>query len=135
MSDSPTPNFAEHLGNTIAKQRRRRQLSQGQLAKLAGLSLKYVGEIERAEANVSAAVLQRLFEALDWHPTLTVDDLRKPMPATLRELVRGDLRLVTELVRAAYQRLDGDDVLVPLIEPAEPNRRGRPRMKGQEKSL
>jgi transcriptional regulator with XRE-family HTH domain len=123
--------FAERLGNAIAGQRRCRALSQAQLAKAAGLSLKYLGEIERAEANVSAEVLERLFVAMDWHPVLVSHDPHEPLPSGVRDLVRGDLRQIADLLDTVSERLNIDDTPRD-TGIVESNRRGRPRKKRPE---
>jgi len=53
------------VGDAIQKERQRRGLSQSQLAKLVELSLKYIGEIERGEANLTLETLERITKALD----------------------------------------------------------------------
>ncbi len=58
----------ERVGVALQDQRQARGLSQSDLARLAKLSLKYVGEIVRGEANASMEVLERVTGALQWDP-------------------------------------------------------------------
>jgi transcriptional regulator with XRE-family HTH domain len=130
VTDESPLTFREQLGRAIADERRRRGLSQTQLANLAGLSLKYVGEIERAEANVSAEVLQRLFTAMNWRPVLVSHDFREPLPIGVRDLVRTDLRQIAQLAALAWDRFDveaGPDTIAPTETTLKP--RGRPRVR------
>jgi transcriptional regulator with XRE-family HTH domain len=60
--------FRTRLGAAIQKYRRQRGMSQRQLAKAAKLSLKYVGEIERGQANFTIDAIERLLEALKRSP-------------------------------------------------------------------
>jgi transcriptional regulator with XRE-family HTH domain len=52
------------LGETVRAERRARKLTQQELAFEAGLSLTYVGEIERGQRMVSIDTLQRVARAL-----------------------------------------------------------------------
>lgn len=56
-------NFAKKLGKRIKELRKAAALSQDQAAEQAGISGKYLGEIERGEVNVSVAILASLAEA------------------------------------------------------------------------
>src|SRR5690349_19231073 len=58
--------WQRQLGRTLRTHRVRRGLTQGQLAEHLGLSLKYVGEIERGEANTTLRVIQQIAIALGW---------------------------------------------------------------------
>ena len=60
-------NYKE-LGQRIAKQRRDRGLKQWQVNEMAGLSDKYLSNIERATSVLSIDVLMRLCSALDTTP-------------------------------------------------------------------
>lgn len=70
----------ETLGAVIRKERRRRRRTMAWLADRAGISLVYLGEIERGKKYPSALVLERLAWAL-----------ALPVPVVL-ELVAHDLR-------------------------------------------
>jgi len=52
------------LGGRVKLLRRERRLTQEELAERAGLTSKFVGEVERAESNPSAASLARMAGAL-----------------------------------------------------------------------
>lgn len=52
------------LGARVKLLRRERRLTQEELAERAGLTSKFVGEVERAESNPSAASLARMAGAL-----------------------------------------------------------------------
>jgi transcriptional regulator with XRE-family HTH domain len=62
------------VGTAIRRLRLQRRLSQERLAELAGTSGKYVGEIERAQVNVTVDVLADLAAAL----SIDVVDLFAP---------------------------------------------------------
>jgi transcriptional regulator with XRE-family HTH domain len=53
------------LGQTVRTERNARTLTQQELAFEAGLSLTYVGEIERGQRMVSVDTLQRVARALN----------------------------------------------------------------------
>ena len=85
----------ETLGAVIREERRNRRRTMKWLAEKAGLSLVYLGEIERGKKYPSALVLERVAWALD----LPV--------AGLLELVAADLRRIAQpvLVEAVGRRL------------------------------
>lgn len=56
--------FAIRLGQRLKQVRRLGGMSQDQAAELAGISGKYLGEIERGEANATVIVLAKLADAL-----------------------------------------------------------------------
>lgn len=56
------------FGRQLRQIRKLRQLTQEELAERAGISYKYVGEMERGEANPSLDILIRLAQVLDISP-------------------------------------------------------------------
>src|SRR5262245_35853094 len=136
-----TTTLRERLGLALQRQRQVHGLSQSQLAKLAKLSLKYVGEIERGEANVSMDALERLTTALEWDPFELPLREQDTLPEGVRTLLLAELTHMQHLVQTAIswvQTLDAamvrraahPDATHPAASwPDEPPpiRRGRPR--------
>jgi transcriptional regulator with XRE-family HTH domain len=91
----------ERLGIAIQRQRQVHGLSQAQLAKLAKLSLKYVGEIERGEANVSMDALEGLTSALEWDPFELPLREQDTLPEGVRTLLLAELTHMQHLVQTA----------------------------------
>jgi transcriptional regulator with XRE-family HTH domain len=91
----------ERLGLALQRQRQVHGLSQSQLAKLAKLSLKYVGEIERGEANVSMEALERLTTALEWDPFELPLREQDTLPEGVRTLLLAELTHMQHLVQTA----------------------------------
>jgi transcriptional regulator with XRE-family HTH domain len=91
----------ERLGIALQRQRQVHGLSQSQLAKLANLSLKYVGEIERGEANVSMDALERLTTALEWDPFELPLREQDTLPEGVRTLLLAELTHMQHLVQTA----------------------------------
>jgi transcriptional regulator with XRE-family HTH domain len=56
------------VGRNIRRFRRERDLTQEQLAHLAGIDMRYLGGVERGEHNPTVDVLGRLAGAMDVHP-------------------------------------------------------------------
>ncbi|MGH7950376.1 MAG: helix-turn-helix domain-containing protein [Limisphaerales bacterium] len=67
------PKHRRILGETIRRFRKRACLTQEQLAEKAGLSPKFLGEVERASVNISIDALIRIANAL----TVQVNDLTR----------------------------------------------------------
>lgn len=91
----------ERLGLAFQRQRQVHGLSQSQLAKLAKLSLKYVGEVERGEANVSMDALERLTTALEWDPFELPLREQDTLPEGVRTLLLAELTHMQHLVQTA----------------------------------
>jgi transcriptional regulator with XRE-family HTH domain len=85
----------------LQRQRQVHGLSQSQLANLAKLSLKYVGEIERGEANVSMDALERLTTALEWDPFELPLREQDTLPEGVRTLLLAELTHMHHLVQTA----------------------------------
>jgi transcriptional regulator with XRE-family HTH domain len=129
----------ERLGMALQQQRRVHGLSQAQVAKLAKLSLKYVGEVERGEANVSMDALERLTTALEWDPFELPLREQDTLPEGVRTLLLAELTHMQHLVQTAIswvQTLDAAMVRRAaqpepadrfLGEPPPTPTRGRPR--------
>ena len=83
-----------HLGGRIRLLREQRGLSQEKLAERAGLTSKFVGEVERLETNPSTTSIARLASAL----SVNVGDLFEagdhllPVPATQLDQVQESYR-------------------------------------------
>ena len=52
--------FTKNLGKRLRELRTKARLSQDQLAEQAGISAKYLGEVERGAVNVSVHILHKL---------------------------------------------------------------------------
>jgi transcriptional regulator with XRE-family HTH domain len=65
--------YRRTVGQNIRNYRKQAFLSQEQLAERADLSYKYVGEVERAQENISLDALFRIAKALK----VTVEDLTR----------------------------------------------------------
>jgi transcriptional regulator with XRE-family HTH domain len=91
----------ERLGVAIQRQRQVHGLSQSQLGTLAKLSLKYVGEIERGEANVSMEALERVTTALEWDPFELPLREQDTLPEGVRTLLLAELTHMQHLVQTA----------------------------------
>ena len=57
--------FLKQLGLSIKLARVRKELSQEELAELAGLHRTYIGMVERAERNITVINLVQIAKALD----------------------------------------------------------------------
>lgn len=57
------------VGRNVLRERQRLGLSQDQLAEEAGITGRYLGRIERGQANVSVAVMGRIAAVLRASPT------------------------------------------------------------------
>jgi transcriptional regulator with XRE-family HTH domain len=91
----------DRFGLALQRQRQMHGLSQAQLGKLAHLSLKYVGEIERGEANVSMHALERLTNALEWDPFELPLREQDTLPEGIRTLLLAELTHMQQLVQTA----------------------------------
>jgi transcriptional regulator with XRE-family HTH domain len=93
--------LAERFGLAIQKQRQAHGLSQSQLARMAKLSVKYVGEIERGEANATMEAIARIADALEWDPWELPLREQDTLPEGVRTLLLAELVHMKHLVETA----------------------------------
>jgi transcriptional regulator with XRE-family HTH domain len=67
----------EIVAINVGRVRREKGWTQEDLAERAGLSARYVGQVERAQASMSVSVLGRIADALSVEPSALVSDLRQ----------------------------------------------------------
>lgn len=106
-----------HLGIALQRQRLRRGLTQVQLAGVANLSPKYLGEIERGEANTTLETIARLADAIGWNPMDALEGAREPLTEGVRlmliqeaEHMRERLDTIVKWLRAINPDLDAGPV-------------------------
>jgi transcriptional regulator with XRE-family HTH domain len=102
------------LGAALQKHRLQRNLTQAQLAEFADLSLKYVGEIERGEANTTLEVLERLAAAVGWDPMEALEGLREPLSEGVRMLLLDEVQQILDRLRNMTRWLQALD---PALQP------------------
>lgn len=102
--------FSVKLGKRIKELRGKRGMSQEQLAELAGISGKYLGEVERGEVNVSVMILTKLADVVQVHlPELLAlehhaarQELQAEMHLMLVNADERELRLAYRLLRSIF---------------------------------
>jgi transcriptional regulator with XRE-family HTH domain len=119
------------LGAALQKHRLQRGLTQAELAEFADLSLKYVGEIERGEANTTLEVLERLAAAVGWNPMDALDGLREPLSEGVRVLLLDEVQQILDRLRNMTKWLQALD---PALQPKAP-RTGLPPLPEEEGRL
>lgn len=82
--------IAQRLAGNIASIRKRRNLSQHQLAKLAGVPRSTLSHIESGEGNPSLSNLSRLSQALQ----VSVEELLSPPERSVRSIRKSDVPIV-----------------------------------------
>jgi transcriptional regulator with XRE-family HTH domain len=105
------------LGSALQKHRLQRGLTQAELAEFADLSLKYVGEIERGEANTTLEVLERLAAAVGWNPMDALEGLREPLSEGVRMLLLDEVQQILDRLRNMTKWLQALD---PALQPKAP---------------
>lgn len=102
------PSFRERLGEYLARSRMASGTTQAVAATVVGISLKYYGDIERGDANVTMGVLEAiadmlqidLCELFSLPPTITEDKRLETSSAPITEGVRLELLQNAEIVAA-----------------------------------
>src|SRR3954453_22846228 len=91
MTDSPDPEtgFLEQLGQRVRTMRALRGMSRKVLAKVSGISERYIAQLEGGKGNVSIVLLRRVSNAMGAH----LEDLipaTEPAPdwPVIRDLIR-----------------------------------------------
>ena len=92
----------DRLGNRIKYLRNEKKWSQEELGEKAGLTYKYIGQIERAEVSPSLETLEKLAKAFAMPVNKLLDFERKgsgkPKEELLREISKRDVELVKKAV-------------------------------------
>jgi transcriptional regulator with XRE-family HTH domain len=121
------------IGAALQRHRLQRGLTQDELAEFTDLSLKYVGEIERGEANFTIDKLERLAAAVGWDPLEVLEGVHEPLSEGVRVLVLDEIeKMLTELrnMKKWLQALDPALRSAPRATAPERSeraeRRGRP---------
>lgn len=102
----------ELFGKKLRELRRSRDITQEKLAEMSGLSLQYIGEIERNRRNPSLTSMESLAEALN----IPIGDffnleefqrsdkeLRETLLRQVREATPEQLRMLYDLSRVAFK--------------------------------
>jgi transcriptional regulator with XRE-family HTH domain len=120
------------LGVALQQHRLHRGLTQGELAEFADLSLKYVGEIERGEANTTLDVLERLAAAVEWNPMEALSGLREPLSEGVRLLLLDEVRQILDRLRNMAKWLQAlDPALQAKARAVTPEHRERAARRGR----
>ncbi len=82
-------NSLEKIGSNIRLLRTQNELSQQGLAERAGISYKYLGEIERGQVNLSVEVLMKIAQSLNTEP----GKILAPSPSDTEELSKAKFML------------------------------------------
>lgn len=98
----------EELGRRIRELRKKKGLSQEQVAEQAGISGKYLGEVERGEVNVSVLVLSKLAtvfqvdmsEMLRWRHQRNRKELQDELIDWLEKASNEDVRRIYRVIAA-----------------------------------
>lgn len=129
------------LGATLQKHRAARGMTQSELAEYVQLSLKYIGEIERGEANTTLEVLERLSRAVGWDPMESLEGLNDPLSEGVRVLLLEEVQQMADRLRNMARWLHALDPAlqpprptIPVSQPTPPKRvrRGRKAQEGQQ---
>ncbi len=102
-----TEEIRSQLGQRVRELRLAYRVTQEQLAERAGLSYKFIGEIERGKANPTVDTLCRLAKALrvEVHELL-LSPGRETGPQAVYRIGFHDLALVREALKSADSLLD-----------------------------
>ncbi len=109
------------LGRSIARRRVHLGLSQNALSDAAGVSKKYMGEVERGRANVTVDTLARIAYPLEWDPWTLFGDQPQAVSKNAHQLITADVDGATKHLVSLSTWLAGLDPLIraPLANSVE----------------
>jgi transcriptional regulator with XRE-family HTH domain len=113
-----------HLGGRLRHLRETRGFSQERLAERAGLTSKYLGEVERVETNPSVTTLARLADALSVNVGdffENTDDIL-PVPATQMDHLQEIYHSLGQAIQELVGPLHAHPHKRPLKPPVPPGR-------------
>jgi transcriptional regulator with XRE-family HTH domain len=105
------------LGTQLQRYRLQRGMTQAELAEHSDLSLKYVGEVERGDANTTIEVLERLAAVVGWNPMEALEGLREPLSEGVRLLLLDEVAQIVDRLRNMTRWLQALD---PALQGAPP---------------
>lgn len=94
------------VGTCIQQHRLQARLTQADLAEKTDLSLKYVGEIERGEANIRIDTLDRLVRGVGWDVARSLGQGPQTLNDGIRRLLRSQLEDVEKYIVEVMRWLD-----------------------------
>ncbi len=109
--------FLRCLGQAIRDSRKQKAMTQERLSEVAGVSAKYLSEVEQGRSNVTVLFLLRVARALDLNASTLLcgceegsEDhrLRKEIWDQLQKLKQPELRQVVRILRAMGETEDQD---------------------------
>lgn len=102
----------EKVGKHIKGLRVEKALSQQDLAELAGISYKYLGEIERGQVNLSVEILVKIARSLQINPGDLLNDIIDDETRTISkikflfaELSKKDSELVLDILKVFHKHM------------------------------
>jgi transcriptional regulator with XRE-family HTH domain len=105
--DSEKPaSLRDLIGTCIQQHRLQARLTQADLAEKTDLSLKYVGEIERGEANIRIDTLDRLVRGVGWDVARSLGQGPQTLNDGIRRLLRSQLEDVGQYIVEVMRWLD-----------------------------
>lgn len=107
------------FGYSLQAHRMKRGWTQGTVAERAGLSLKYLGEIERGTANTTIENMEVLGRVLNWDPFS--EALMASVPGLVesaRLVLRAELKHITDTITLVLNELE------PLADASTAQREG-----------
>lgn len=109
------------MGERVRELRLAQRMTQEALAERAGLSYKFIGEIERGRGNPTIDTLQRLASALGLDAgDLLAAPARDASPDALYQIRTRDLQTIREALESAEALLDR---ISPVARPGRPSSR------------
>ena len=114
----PPGSMHRRVGRALQRARLALQLTQAQVAELADLSLKYLGEIERGEANTTLDRLEVIANVVGLDAAETIAAPRESIAERIRVLLRDDaIRMIERL----QEQVEWLDIIAPARQLATEN--------------
>lgn len=110
MDDRFAQEVRRRLGVRLKHWRRNQNLTQEELGERAGLSYKFIGEVERGNGNPTVDTLSKLSSALDIDVAELFGSAGSWNPSELYGLSRKDVQMVREAAKSlgnVAERLEG----------------------------
>jgi transcriptional regulator with XRE-family HTH domain len=109
ITSEPPGSLHRRIGGALQVARIGRRLTQAQVAVLADLSLKYLGEIERGEANPTLDTVEAVANVVGLYSAEILVGLRESIVERIRVLLRDDAKSVVERLQEHLEWLETID--------------------------
>lgn len=105
LSEKKLNEYTQRLGKQIRAYRKAAKLSQPQLAEMAGINSKFLGEVERGKSTLTVSRLMQIASALQ----ISITTLLEPLASASSPISKNEL---LQLIESDLQNFSEEDLFI-----------------------